>query len=73
MPGDYFWQCVQALAVTFDGDITAAEENLTVYEMHARQFTPERRAEARRDMVCVIGGLSRLETRLADFDAGQAG
>ena len=46
MPGDYFWQCVQALAVTFDGDITTADENLTVYEMHARQFTPDRRGGA---------------------------
>jgi hypothetical protein len=73
MPGDYFWQCVQALAATFDGDETTADENLNVYETHARQFTPEERATVRREMVCVIGGLSRLETRLAEFDARQAG
>ena len=52
MPGDYFWQCVQALAVTFDGDMTTAEENLTVYEMHAQQFTPERRGGAPRYGLC---------------------
>ena len=72
MPGDYFWQCVEALAATFDGDHDAVEENLNVYEKHARQLAPWRLAEVRQQMVQVVGGLSRLITRLDEFEKKDA-
>ncbi len=68
MPGDHFWLCVEALAATFDGDPEAAEENLGIYENHALKFSPEKRAMVRHNLVEIIGGLSRLATRLADYD-----
>ena len=64
MPGDYFWQCVEALAATFDGTRAAVEENLSAYETHARQFAPARLDEVKDQMVQVIAGLSRLKVRL---------
>jgi hypothetical protein len=73
MPGDYFWQCVEALAATFDGDHKTAEENLGIYEKHALKFTHERRAELRRQLVDIIGGLSLLANRLAEHDRGDDG
>ena len=66
MPGDHFWLCVEALASTFDGDPKTAEENLSIYEKHALAFSPEKRARLRRSLVAIIGGLSRLKTRLAE-------
>ena len=66
MPGDHFWLCVEALASTFDGDAKTAEENLSIYEKHALAFAPEKRARLRRSLVAIIGGLSRLKTRLAE-------
>jgi hypothetical protein len=70
MPGDHFWFCVEALACTFDGDPKAAEQNLSNYENHARKFAPKKRAKVRRNLVEIIGGLSRLEIRLAERDRG---
>ena len=70
MPGDYFLQCVESLAATFDGDHEAAEENLNVYETHALKFAAERRAEVRQQLINIIGCLSRLANRLADNDRG---
>jgi hypothetical protein len=71
MPGDYFWQCVEALAATFDGDPAAAEENLTLYERQSLSFPPEKRAAIGRQLAEVIGGLSRLKLRLADAGGGE--
>jgi hypothetical protein len=68
MPGDYFWMCVEALSCTLDGDPKTAEENFSVYENHALNFAPEKREHVRRQLVDVIGGLSRLEARLAEHD-----
>ena len=68
MPGDHFWLCVEALASTLDGDHKAAEENLSIYESHALNFSPQKRTRVRRNLFEIIGGLSRLATRLADHD-----
>ena len=66
MPGDYFWNCVEAMAATFDGDHRTAEENLDIYYHECRRFSPEKLAAVRRSLVKIIGGLARLETRLAE-------
>ncbi len=68
MPGDYFWQCVEALAAMFDGDPAAAEESLALYEQQSLSFAAEKRAAIRRQLAEVIGGLSRLGLRLAEAD-----
>ena len=68
MPGDYFRQCVEALAAMFDGDQSAAEENLTLYEQQSLSFPPEKRTAIGRQLADVIGGLSRLKLRLAEVD-----
>jgi hypothetical protein len=68
MPGDYFWQCVESLAAALDGGHAAVEDSLIVYEQACLQLSPEKRAEVRRQMIGIIGGLSRLETRLAEHD-----
>ncbi len=68
MPGDHFWLCVEALASTLDGDPKTSEENLSIYENHALNFSPEKRARVRRNLLEIIGGLSRLATRLTDHD-----
>ena len=70
MPGDHFWLCVEALASTFDGGRKAAEENLNIYANHALAFSPEKRAKVRRNLVEIIGGLSRLARRLTEADGG---
>ena len=44
MPGDHFWLCVEALASTLDGDHKTSEESLSIYENHALNFSPEKRA-----------------------------
>lgn len=67
MPGDYFWQCVEALAATFDGDRAVTDESLNIYEQHARAFSPEKLVEVRRQLVQIVGGLSRLEMRLGEL------
>ncbi len=61
----YAWK---SLACTFDGDPKAAEENLSIYENHALKFAAEKCAKVRRQLVEIVGGLSRLATRLADHD-----
>ena len=67
MPGDYFWQCVDALAATFDGAPMVVEENLAIYMDHCGALPKESRLELRRQMVQIIGGLAQLETRLAEM------
>jgi hypothetical protein len=69
MPGDYFWNCVESLAVTFDGSAMQAEENLNAYMKQCMAFKPEKRAEVRRQLVRIIGGMAQLESRLADAEA----
>ena len=69
MPGDYFWNCVESLAATFDGSAMQAEENLNTYVKQCRAFTPEKRAEVRRQLIRIIGGMAQLESRLADAEA----
>jgi hypothetical protein len=68
MPGDYSWNCVESLSATFDGGHKVAEDNLSLYEGHALKFPPEKRAELRRQLADIIGGLARLENRLAEQD-----
>ena len=68
MPGDYFWQCVDALAATFDDNPKTAEENLAIFEQHCRSWPEEKQKEVRHKLVQIIGGLARLQTRLADHD-----
>ncbi len=70
MPGDYFWQCVEALAAALDGDLKSAEQHLDLYEQHCLGFPPEKRAAVRLQLIRIIGGLARLETRLAEREAG---
>jgi hypothetical protein len=67
MPGDYFWQCVDALSAAFDGDATSAEATLNVYLNHCLGLPPEKRLERRRQMVQIIGGLAQLQTRLSEL------
>ena len=69
MAGDYFWECVEALAVAFVGNPQDAEHALNDHARKCMQFTPQRRAEVRRQMIKIIGGLAQLETRLADNEA----
>jgi hypothetical protein len=68
MAGDYFWQCVEALAAVFDGEPDAVEANLDAYEMHAKRLTIEERGAVRTQMNRIVGGLSRLSMRLAEVD-----
>ena len=70
MPGNYFWQCVESLAAALDGDVTSEEEHLTLYEQHCLALSPEKRVEVRLQLIRIIGGLARLETRLAEREAG---
>jgi capsule polysaccharide export protein KpsE/RkpR len=72
MPGDYFWHCVEALSVALDGDRETVEENLNLYERHSLAFPPEKRAEVRLQLIRIIGGLARLETRLAEVETKAA-
>jgi hypothetical protein len=65
MPGNYFWQYVESLSAAFDGSSDVAEENLNSYEQQALQFPGRKLAEVRAQFVQIIGGLSRLERRLA--------
>ena len=64
MPGDYFWGCVESLAVALDGDHETAERNLKVYEEHVRKLPSRERAEISRKIVHVIGGLTQSQSRL---------
>ena len=64
MPGNYFWGCVEALAITFDGSAAEVEENLDVYAQHCLELPPEKRAEVKRQMTMIIGGLAQLQARI---------
>ena len=68
MPGDYFWHCLAAMAATFDGGPGVAEENLAVYEEQCLAFPPAKRVLIRDQIAQIVGGLSRLERRLAEHD-----
>ena len=70
MPGDYFWSCVESLSAALDGDQETAERNLEIYEQHVRNLPRQKRAEVSRQIVNIIGGLSRLQLRLADDKGG---
>ncbi len=65
MSGDYFWNCVEALSATFDGSPNEVEAQLALYEMHCQAMPKEKRAELRRQLIQIIGGLSQLQMRLA--------
>jgi hypothetical protein len=67
MSGHYFWQCVEALSTTFDGDAVEAEANLEMYLSHCLQFPADRRLQRQRQIVQIIGGLAQLQTRLAEL------
>jgi len=66
MSGNYFCECLETLAATFDCDYKASEENLNIYFEKCQGFPPRKRTAVRMQLVRVIGGLARLETRLAD-------
>jgi hypothetical protein len=66
MPGDYFWGCVESLAVALDGDQETAEQNLKEYAEQVRKLPTQKRAEISRQIVHIIGGLAQLQARLAD-------
>jgi hypothetical protein len=66
MPGDYFWGCVESLAVALDGDRETAEQNLDIYFHECQALGRDKRATVRKQLVGIISGLARLETRLAD-------
>ena len=70
MPGDYFWGCVESLAVALDGDQETAEQNLKEYAEQVRKLLPQKRAEISRQIVHIIGGLAQLQARLADDKVG---
>ena len=57
MPGDCFWDSIEALAATFDGKAKAAEEDLQIYTRHCLEFSGEKRAAVRRQLIQIIGGL----------------
>ena len=67
MPGDYFWQCVDALSAAFDGNPMTTEDNLTLYLNQCLELPAEVRLERQRQMVQIIGRLAQLQTRLADL------
>lgn len=68
MPGNRFWLCVESLAASFDGDGETVEDNLIVYEQQAAQLPAEKRAELKRQLVPVIGGLARISLRMREAD-----
>jgi hypothetical protein len=66
--GAYFWPCVELLVSAFDGSRYDEDENLKYYEQQALGFSKGKRSELRHQLVRAIGGLARLETRLAEHD-----
>ena len=68
MTGEYFWQCLESLAAALDGDRQRTDEHLNLYEQQYLQFSPEKRTAAKRQIIRIIGGLARLETRLLARD-----
>ena len=68
MPCDYFWACVEALAVVLDSNHPLAEANLELYIEDAMQLTPEKRNELCGQLSQIIGELSRLHARLKERD-----
>jgi hypothetical protein len=67
VPGDYFWQCVDALSAAFDGNPMTTEDNLTLYLNQCVELPADARLERRRQMVQIIGGLAQLQTRLTEL------
>jgi hypothetical protein len=70
MSSDYFWQCVESLSAVLDGDRQSAEDHLNLYEEHCLGFSSEKRVAVRLQLIKIIGGLARLETSLAEREAG---
>ena len=66
--GTYLWPCVELLVSAFDGSQNDEDENLKYYERQALGFSQEKRRELRHQLVRAIGGIARLETRLAEHD-----
>jgi hypothetical protein len=65
MSGDYFFQCVESLAAALDDD---EEETLEAYQEKISRVPVAKRRAVRRELVAIIGGLSRLEMRLKESD-----
>jgi hypothetical protein len=69
MPGDHFWLCVELLAAAFDDDDESVDENLNIYEQRAAQLPAEKRAELKRQLTQIIGGLARISLRMQERDS----
>jgi hypothetical protein len=66
MPGDYFWNCLEALAAMFAGDHEAVETNLDIYERHLRRLPLDQQEFMRHDIDLIVAALARLSARLRD-------
>jgi hypothetical protein len=62
---DSLWYCVKALASSFGDTRQWSDESLLRLEDQVMTMGEHQRADIRRDFATILGGLSRLEMRLA--------
>jgi hypothetical protein len=66
MPGDYFWNCLEALASMFAGGHETVEMSLDLYENQLRELPPDRQEVLRHEIDLIVAALARLSMRLRD-------
>ena len=69
MTNEHLWICIESAAAAMDGDRDTTEEIMGQLEQELIKLPPNDLAKLRESFVVLIGGLSRLEMRLAErFD-----
>jgi hypothetical protein len=62
---DSLWYCVKALASLFNDVRHRSDDSLEQLEDQISAMGENQRADLRRDFATILGGISRLEMRLA--------
>ena len=64
MTNESLWLCIKSVAAVFEGN--QAEQELQQLEAELLKLPDDELAALRQEFISVIGGLSRLEMRLAE-------
>ena len=66
MTNESLWLCIKSVAAVFEGSEDSAEKELEQLEAELLKLPEDDLATLRREFISIIGGLSRLEMRLAE-------